>query len=165
MAKPRSPRGGARPGAGRPPHGPISSEPHQRRPRVLPSQPVHVVMRCAPVVATMSGADLHAALRTATLVAAKHAGFRIVRIGMTGEALQLIVEADDRLWLARGMLAFQISAARQINRHLGRRGKVFLDRYRPTVLATPPLVRAALAALRPLDDLITWAPRTALLAR
>ena len=159
------PRGGARPGAGRPPKGPVSSEPHQRRPRVLPSQPVHVVMRCAPVVAAMPGPDLHAALREATLVAAKHAGFRIVQVGVTAAALQLIVEADDRLRLARGMLAFQISAARQINRRLGRRGKVFVDRYRPTVLATPQRVRAALAALRPLDDLVTWAPRTALLAR
>ena len=173
MAKATSGRGGARPGAGRPPKGPISSEPHKQRPRLLPSQPVHVVMRCAPIVAAMPRADLHAALREATLVVARHEGFRIVHVGMQGAALHLIVEADDRMRLARGMQGFQISAAHQINRLLKgpdgkrRHGKVFLDRYRPTILATPRMVRAALAAMTALPEaerpLITWTPKTALL--
>ncbi len=149
--------------AGRPPKGPISSERHEKRRRVLPSQPVHVVMRCIPDVPVVV---MHEALRLATLaVAPREAEFRIVHAGVAGEQVHLVVEASDRTQLARGMLSFQISAAKHVNRQLRRRGAVFLDRYHPTILATPRMVRAALALIPASPALPTWAPKTVLLQR
>ena len=62
--------------------------------------------------------------------------FRIVDVGVTGRrdradhGLELVVEADDRLALARGMQGFQVAAARALNALASRRGTVFADRYR-----------------------------------
>jgi len=62
------------------------------------------------------------------------AGFRILDVGVTGRrgdhALQLVVEADDRIALARGMQGFQVAAARALNALTARRGTVFADRYK-----------------------------------
>ena len=41
-----------------------------------------------------------------------------------------MVEASDRIALARGMQGFQVAAAKHLNRLRGRRGSVFADRYR-----------------------------------
>jgi hypothetical protein len=46
------------------------------------------------------------------------------------DAIHLVVEANDKLALARGMQGFQVSAARGINRAAKRSGRVFADRYR-----------------------------------
>jgi hypothetical protein len=43
--------------------------------------------------------------------------------------LELVVEATDRLALARGMQGFQVSLARALNAAAKRRGTVFVDRY------------------------------------
>jgi hypothetical protein len=42
------------------------------------------------------------------------------------------------------MQGFEVSAARALNRALGRRGCVFADRYRPRALATRAAIRAVL---------------------
>jgi hypothetical protein len=47
--------------------------------------------------------------------------------------------------LARGMQAFEISAARKLNRVLKRRGTVFSDRYNARALKSPREVRNALS--------------------
>ena len=65
--------------------------------------------------------------------------------------MHLIVEADGKRALAKGMQAFQISAAQRLNRALEaragvrRRGTVFPDRYHARVLTSPTAVRHALA--------------------
>ena len=58
--------------------------------------------------------------------------------------LHLIIEADDALALGRGMQALSIRLARQINRALGRRGTVFVDRYFSRALCTPGETRACI---------------------
>jgi hypothetical protein len=63
----------------------------------------------------------------------------------------LLVEAEDKLALARGMQGFQISAARHINTALRtdpyhrRRGPVFTDRYHLVVITSPTQARHVLA--------------------
>jgi hypothetical protein len=57
----------------------------------------------------------------------------------------LIVEAKHKTALAKGMQSFLISAARMINRAVGKRGTVFGDRYHATILRTPRQVRACVA--------------------
>lgn len=56
--------------------------------------------------------------------------------------LELVVEADDKVALARGMQGFQVSAARSLNRAARRHGNVFPDRYRMDMLITRSAVRA-----------------------
>jgi len=75
----------------------------------------------------------------------------IIHLSIQGTHLHLIIEAKDRLRLARGVQAFAISAARRINRAISERtgvrrtGTVFADRYHATILTSPRQVRHALA--------------------
>src|SRR5687768_11179368 len=46
--KKKSPRGGKRPGAGRPPKGKRAGSPHKRRPILKARNPVHLVLRVVP---------------------------------------------------------------------------------------------------------------------
>jgi len=143
--------GGKRPGAGRPPKGPRASERHQRRPTLRPGQPVHVVLRVARDVGCLRTREMYLAIRQATLTAARRDDFRIVHLSIQGTHVHLLVEADRRTALARGMQGFQISAARHLNAAVSRRrgtrrtGTVFTDRYHLRILSTPRAVRNALA--------------------
>jgi REP element-mobilizing transposase RayT len=87
---------------------------------------------------------MYRALRWATLTAARHADtFRIVHVSIQRDHVHLVVEARDRMKLARGMQSFEISAARHLNRASSHRGTVFPDRYHAHQLETPSEVRAA----------------------
>lgn len=141
--------GGAREGAGRPARGPIVSERHRTRPNLAPQFPVHVIARVAPSVRTMGRRDAYATIRRAVKLSLARANFRIVRLAIHAQRLELLVEADDKQSLARGMQGFQVSAARAVNRALRRTGSVFPDRYRMTILRTRETARAAVrSALR-----------------
>ncbi|MEO6775207.1 MAG: transposase, partial [Kofleriaceae bacterium] len=65
--------------------------------------------------------------------------------------IHLLVEATDRLALAKGMQTFGISAAKHINASIidadgkRRRGAVFPDRYHVKILKTPRQVRNCLS--------------------
>lgn len=136
--------GGARRGAGRPVRGSIASEPHKTRPALSPRHPVHVSARIDRRVGTLRTRGAYAALRRAIHVSLARADFRIVRIAVRSSRLELVVEADDKVALARGMQGFQVAAARALNAACRRRGTVFPDRYRPAILRTRRAVRAVL---------------------
>jgi hypothetical protein len=57
----------------------------------------------------------------------------------------LIVEASDKRALSSGMQGLSIRIARQLNGMLGRRGRVFAERYHARQLKTPRETRNALA--------------------
>jgi hypothetical protein len=90
---------------------------------------------------------MYAAIRWATLTAARTEGFRIVHASIQRTHMHLVVEARDRMRLARGMQSFEISAARLLNNaHWPRRrGTVFPDRYHARQLHTPSEVRNAVS--------------------
>ena len=137
--------GGARAGAGRPAKGPHPSEPHRVRPPLSRHHPVLVRARTAQGLAHRLGRRrILQALRRALRLSLGRSDFRIVDLAIRGADLELVVEAQDRIALARGMQGFQVSAARALNRAAARSGNVFVDRYRPAPLVTPALVRAAL---------------------
>src|SRR5215475_2692656 len=143
-------RGGKRRGAGRKPNGPRAGERHAARPSFKPKQPLHVVMRVAPSVGSLRRRKMYKAMRDATITAALREWFRIVHISLQRDHVHLIVEADDKAALSRGMQGFLISAARHINTALGdgarrRRGKVFSDRYHVEVITTPTRARHAIS--------------------
>jgi REP element-mobilizing transposase RayT len=91
------------------------------------------------------------AIREATIAVARYDDFRIVHMSIQRTHLHFIVEADNRLALARGMQALQISAAKQIKRVLVERGlekpegPVFCDRYHARIMRTPREVRNCIA--------------------
>src|SRR5258708_11793735 len=141
--------GGSRIGAGRRARHAIASEPHKTRPTVSPRHPVHVIARVVPAVRNLRGHEAYRALAHALERSLQRADFRIVQLAIRGKRLELVVEATDRIALARGMQGFQVSAARALNRELGRHGCVFADRYRPRAVATRPAMRALLELLAP----------------
>jgi REP element-mobilizing transposase RayT len=108
---------------GRPPKGPRSSEPHKARPELKPSDAVHVTLRVVDELDRMRTRDVFRAVRWATIAVIERADFRIVHLSIQHNHLHLLVEAQDRMALARGMQAFQISAAKHINVEISGRSK------------------------------------------
>lgn len=143
--------GGKRRGAGRPKHGVRASERHTKRPVVKSSEPVHVVIRAVPEVGSLRRRELYRAVRAALLATIGRESCRIVHLSIQGTHVHLLVEADNRMTLARGMQGFQISAAKHINaaisvgRQKRRRGMVFGDRYHAQIIRSPRQARHALA--------------------
>jgi REP element-mobilizing transposase RayT len=142
--------GRKRKGAGRKPKGSRAGAPHQERPEVRASQALHVVLRVVPAVGSLRKRKMYQVLREATIVAAVRERIRIVHISLQQTHVHLLVEAENKQALARGLQGFQVSAARHINTVLGvgarrRRGPVFADRYHLEVITSPRRARHALA--------------------
>jgi REP element-mobilizing transposase RayT len=147
---------------GRPRKNPArAGSPHKARPEHKKQHPLHIVLRVAPVVGSMRKRFMYRALREATIACALRelayndvkGAFRIVHISVQRTHVHLLVEADNKLALSRGMQSFQISAAKHINREYSlkaklverRRGNVFVDRYHAEVIKTPTQARRTLA--------------------
>jgi REP element-mobilizing transposase RayT len=141
--KVRGRRGGRRKNAGRKPNNGVhAGMPHEKRPRLTPSSPLHVTLRVLAIIKTLRDFDIYPAFQKATMSAARFGQnmadgewFRIVHLSIQSNHVHLLVEASSRAALARGMQSFQISAAKWINRAVSkrsgkrRRGSVFADRY------------------------------------
>jgi REP element-mobilizing transposase RayT len=143
-------RGGKRKGAGRKPKGARAGSRHQERPEIKSRYPLHVVMRVVTSVGSLRRREMYKAMREATIIAALRERFRIVHVSLQRTHVHMLVEAESKEALARGMQGFQISAARNINTVLGgkygrRRGKVFADRYHVEVIKSPTRARRALS--------------------
>ena len=141
--------GGARAGAGRPARERDRERAAQDPPELAPRHPVHVTARVLPGLGSLRRRRAYAALRRAVVRSLARADFRIVRLALRASRVELLVEADDKRALARGMQGFQVAAARALNAAHARSGTVFPDRYRPEILRTRRAVRAAIAALPP----------------
>ena len=138
--------GGRRKGAGRKPKGARAGSRHQTRPEIDDACVLHVVLRVTADLGNLRRREMYQAIRAATIAAAKRGWIRIAHLSIQHNHLHLLVEAESKQRLAQGMLGFQVSAARQINRALGRsRGKVFADRYHLVVITSPTQTRRALS--------------------
>jgi hypothetical protein len=71
-------------------------------------------------------------------------GARLVQYSIQSNHLHLIVEAEGRLALSRAMQGLAVRLARRLNAQMGRRGRVFADRFHARALRTPLEVRRAL---------------------
>jgi len=67
--------------------------------------------------------------------------FRVVHFTVQSNHLHLLVEADDKRALSRGLRALSIRIARALNRELRRKGRVFAERYHARDLQSPREVR------------------------
>jgi REP element-mobilizing transposase RayT len=125
--------------------GPNPRVPHEPREGVVKRLPCHVVLEVRlgipPLRSWRIVREIEASFRKACL----RNGFRLVHYSIQDDHAHLIVEADDREHLARGMKSIAARFARAVNRALGRSGPVLADRFHHTVLETPRQVRNALA--------------------
>ena len=136
--------GGRRAGAGRKPApGRRPGVAHVTRPLHHAGHPVHVTIRTGPTIRCLRSVRVFPSVRRA-LVASSRRGFRVVHFSVQDDHLHLIVEADDRATLARGVRGLAIRVARAVNRALDRRGAVCADRYHARALTSPRAVRHAL---------------------
>jgi hypothetical protein len=69
-------------------------------------------------------------------------GFQLVHYSVQGNHIHLLVEAENRTALGRGMKGLGVRIARGLNRVMNdRRGSVLDDRYHAHILRTPTEVR------------------------
>jgi REP element-mobilizing transposase RayT len=145
-------RGGKRRGAGRPPKGTRAGSPHKKRPFLHARYPVHVTLRVVGAVGNLRRRCVYQAVREATLTTARREDFRIVHLSIQRTHVHLLVEANDRGALSKGMQGFQISAAKHLNAAISkdkpgprRRGVVFPDRYHAAIITSPSQARHAVS--------------------
>lgn len=106
--------------------------------------PLHVTMRAKGGLPSFRAQTLFAAFDRAVR-RTRREDFRIVEFSVQDDHLHLIVEANDRVALARGMKSFSVRANRLFNAALGRgRGRVWSDRYHRRDLTSARQVRNAL---------------------
>ena len=136
--------GGKRKGAGRKPSK-TSGVPHLRREDLAARHPVHATLRVGKGCWNLRSHRALRALEGAFLAGRERFGFRLVHYSVQGNHLHLLVEAEGKESLARGMKGLGVRVARALNRMMSRKGRVLGDRYHAHVLRTP---REAARALR-----------------
>jgi REP element-mobilizing transposase RayT len=105
---------------------------------------VHVTLRTQPGIAKLRTRKVWDAVRESVRRVSQREGFRVCELSLMNDHLHVIVEASGRDALTSGMNALCTSLARRINTALGRKGKLFGDRYTARVLKTPLDARTAL---------------------
>lgn len=70
--------------------------------------------------------------------------FRIVHFSVLTNHLHLVVEADERRALSRGVQGLKIRLTRRLNRLWDRKGTIFSERYHDRAISTPKQARTVL---------------------
>jgi putative transposase len=117
---------------------------HRPRERLDGQTPVQVTVRMLPEIARLRRRDRYRVLHRVLARTAYRPAFRICHYSIQSDHINLVCEAADEVALARGMIGFETSCARSLNRAASRRGAVFADRYHARQLRTPAQVRRAL---------------------
>ena len=136
--------GGARAGAGRKPGGARAGVVHRARGEWTRPMPLHVTLRMAPHVYNLRSRRSFRVIEAALRIGGDRFDVRVVQFSVQGNHIHLLVEAPDRRALARAIQGFSIRVAKGLNRMMGRKGRVFDDRYHARVLRTPTEVRRAI---------------------
>ena len=135
--------GGCRRGAGRKSRHGRKRMAHLLRPMHHGDHPVHVTLRAARHLPSLRKQIVFVALRRA-LAKTWREWFRIIHFSVQSDHVHMMVEANDKVALSRGMAGLSIRLARAINRVVGRKGQVFGDRYHARELSTPRETRNAI---------------------
>jgi putative transposase len=139
-------RGGYRHGAGRKriPEAKRTFVAHRRRASLPRHTPVHVTLRMLPTVPALRRIRAVRYIRRCIQLAHKDR-FRIVEFSIQQNHLHLIIEADDRRALSRGVQGLKVRLARRLNALFGRQGTVFTERYHARQIRTPREARNSCA--------------------
>lgn len=135
--------GGCRPGAGRKAKSWRPGVWHVGRPRDDHQHPVLVTLRGDRSLPSLRTLTIFRAVRRA-LALSNRANFRVVHFSVQTDHIHLIVEADGRKALTRGIQGLAGRCAFAVNRASNRRGRVWSDRYHRRPLRTPREMRAAI---------------------
>src|SRR3954453_15816917 len=137
-------RGGKCEGAGRKRSVAWKSEvAHGVRPTLHEYNPVHVTMRAVGGVPNLR-AELIYGLIERELRIASRKGLRVLQFSVQRNHVHLLVEAEDRVALARGIQRFASRVAMGINTVARRSGRLWRERYPRRDLTSPNQVRNAL---------------------
>lgn len=136
--------GGKRAGAGRKRSSERRNVPHRARPRHHTGHPVHVTLRSLfrPLRSQHVFPTVCLAVKGATKRDEKR--FRIVEFSVQWDHVHLVVEANDKHALSSGVRSVAIRIARTVNELVGRRGRLWADRWHGRELTSPREVRNAL---------------------
>ena len=118
---------------------------HGPRPELAARHPVHVTLRIVRGVPSLRVGRTYRALEGALRAGRERFGLRLVQFSVQSNHVHMLVEADGRASLSRGMQGLAVRMARSLNRVWKRTGTVFADRYHARALKTPREVRNALA--------------------
>ena len=135
--------GGKRKGAGRKRKdgGTQKGVTHRPRPSLARRLPVHVTMRMHEHVCNLRTRRCFQVLERAFMKGGNRFGFRLIHYAVMGNHIHLLVEAEDRRALSRGMQGLSVRIARALNVVMKRRGTVLADRYHARILRTLAEVR------------------------
>jgi REP element-mobilizing transposase RayT len=154
LPKPRT-WGGVREGAGPKPTGEFGYDregraragvSHRPRPELDARHPLHVTLRAVNGSPSMRNFAVAAEIgKVLKRRARRDLPCRLVHFSIQTDHIHLIVEADDRVALSRGVLGLASGIARVVNRTTGCRGlKLWRDRYHARPLKSPREVRNCL---------------------
>ena len=123
---------------------------HAPRPAHSYRHPVHVTVRVAAGMPSLRGRKAFGTVRRVLVAAAQRFRqmFRIVEYSVQANHVHLVVEAQNRRELSRGMQGFGIRLAKNLNLRLERTGKVLEDRYHAHALRSPTETLRALRYVR-----------------
>jgi REP element-mobilizing transposase RayT len=133
--------GGKRKGAGRPRT--IGVVPRVKRPEFPRRFPIHVTLKLRDDVGNLRNNKIFAQIQRAFFYGHDRFGMQMVEFSVQANHIHIIVEAEDRECLWRGMQGLCVRIARAVNKRVGRKGRVFADRYHAHVLRTVAEVRNA----------------------
>jgi len=106
--------------------------------------PLHVTLRMAPHVYNLRSRRSFRVIAAALRIGAERFDVRVVEFSVQGNHIHLLVEAPNRQALARAIQGLSIRVAKGLNRMMGRKGRVFDDRYHARVLRSPTEVHHAI---------------------
>ena len=121
-----------------------SSVPHSARPAVRGV--CHVVLRVRRGLPWLRTPKTWRVLEGAFRAGKEKRGFALVQFSVQGDHLHLLIEAEDKTALARGLQGLTIRIAKNLNRFWRRRrGSVFAERYFARAVQTAKEIKRALA--------------------
>jgi putative transposase len=138
--------GGRRKGAGRPKT--VGIVMHRTRPEFPRRFPLHITLRVRKDVPNLRSEGIFEQIQKAFLGGHDRFGMRMVEFSIQKDHIHMVVEAENKLSLTRGMQGLKVRLARAINRALGRKGQVFAERYHERILKNPTQVRNAVEYVR-----------------
>src|SRR5262249_47853830 len=125
-----------------------SGVPHASRPAITKPLPLHVTLRMAPHVYNLRSGRSWRVIQQALHKGANRFGLRVVRFSVQGNHIHLLVEADAKPALLRGIKGLAGRRAKGLNRMMKKKGRASADRYPARPLRTPTEVRHAMTYIR-----------------
>jgi REP element-mobilizing transposase RayT len=117
---------------------------HERRDAFSSGEPNHVTLRVVDGLGSLRRDRFLKVVRRAIVAGGRGPAFRVCHFNLLSNHLHLLVEAAGREALARGMQGLAVRLARGLNRVLGRKGRLFAERFHARALRSPREVRTAL---------------------